>query len=636
MQTNKERESVENERRFRVLVEGIVDYAIYMLSPSGVVVNWNAGAARIKGYQADEIVGQHFSVFYPPEDRKAGLPYINLETARSAGKFEAEGWRVRKDGSRFLASVVIDAIYKNGNLVGFGKITRDITERRTAEAKLNVSESNFRLLVSGVTDYALYMLSPNGLVTNWNAGGQRIKGYTPEEIIGQHFSKFYTEGDRASGKPDRALATARDKGRYEEEGWRVRKDGSFFWASVIIDPIHDDLGELIGFAKITRDITERKEAQEKLERVQRQLAESQKLDALGQLTGGIAHDFNNLLMVISGGIHVLKKAVADNPKAMRAAEAIENATKRGASLTSQLLSFARRQSVNPAPLTLPEALASVHEVLTSGLGSSTKLRVETAADLWPVTVDHTEFETAIINLVINARDAMPNGGEVNIRAKNITIETGDIVGEHVAISVEDAGQGIPPDVLDKVFDPFFTTKPVGKGTGLGLSQVHGFVHQAGGAVKVTSELGKGTVVTICLPRGSMPAASKDDATMVAEASTVLLVEDNPEVADVSKGLLEQLGYEVRWASNAEAAIAEMERNGIKLVFSDIIMPGKMDGIGLAKVIRSRHPTIPILLATGYSEAASKVDTEFPILRKPFAIHELSQALAKIFKQTGES
>jgi len=261
MQPNKDRDSVENERRFRVLVEGIVDYAIYMLSPSGVVVNWNAGAARIKGYQAHEIVGQHFSVFYPPEDRKAGLPQINLETARSVGKFEAEGWRVRKDGSRFLASVVIDAIYENGHLVGFAKITRDITERRTAEAKLNVSESNFRLLVSGVTDYALYMLSPNGLVTNWNAGGQRIKGYTPDEIIGQHFSKFYTERDRASGKPDRALATARDKGRYEEEGWRVRKDGSFFWASVVIDPIHDDFGDLIGFAKITRDITERKEAQ---------------------------------------------------------------------------------------------------------------------------------------------------------------------------------------------------------------------------------------------------------------------------------------------------------------------------------------------------------------------------------------
>jgi len=219
------------------------------------------------------------------------------------------------------------------------------------------------------------------------------------------------------------------------------------------------------------------------------------LDALGQLTGGVAHDFNNLLMVISGGIHVLKKEIADNPKAKRAAEAIQNATKRGASLTSQLLTFARRQSVNPAPLSLPDALASIHEVLTSGLGSSTKLQVETTADLWPVTVDHTEFETAVINLVINARDAMPNGGEVNIRAKNITLETEDIVGEYVAISVEDTGQGIPPDVLDKVFDPFFTTKPVGKGTGLGLSQVHGFVHQAGGAVKVTSELGKGTVVT---------------------------------------------------------------------------------------------------------------------------------------------
>lgn len=635
MKTNEKCDSVDNERRFRVLVEGVVDYAIYMLSPSGIVTNWNAGAARIKGYQADEIVGQHFSVFYPSEDRKADFPAVNLEIARSTGRFETEGWRVRKDGSRFLASVVIDAIYEDGNLIGFAEITRDITQRRAAEAKLTASESTFRLLVSGVTDYALYMLSPNGLVTNWNAGGQRIKGYTPDEIIGQHFSRFYTEVDRAAGKPDRALAIARDKGRYEEEGWRVRKDGSFFWASVVIDPINDDFGDLLGFAKITRDITERKQAQEKLERVQRQLAESQKLDALGQLTGGVAHDFNNLLMVISGGIHVLKKAVADNPKAIRAAEAIENATRRGASLTSQLLSFARRQSVNPAPLSLQDALASIHEVLISGLGSSTKLWVETAADVWPITVDHTEFETAIINLVINARDAMPNGGEVIISAKNIASETGSVIGDHVAISVEDTGQGIPPDVLNKVFDPFFTTKPVGKGTGLGLSQVHGFVHQAGGTVKVTSELGRGTVVTICLPRGSMPTVSEDEATMVAEARTVLLVEDNPEVADASKGLLEQLGYEVRWASNAPAAIAELERNGINLVFSDIVMPGEMDGISLAKVIRSKHPTMPILLATGYSEAALKVETEFPIIRKPFAIHELSQALATISKQSAE-
>ena len=234
----------ESERRFRLMVEGVIDYAIYFLDPNGIITSWNSGAARIKGYTAGEIIGQHFGVFYPPEDRIAGLPALSLETARREGRFAAEGWRARKDGTRFLASVVIDAIYEGGVLIGFAKITRDITERQTAQSALHDSERHFRVFVSGVTDYALYMLDPEGQVSSWNAGGERIKGYTPEEIIGQHFSRFYTESDQTEGKPARALSIARETGRYEEEGWRVRKDGSYFWASVIIDPIHNDDGKL--------------------------------------------------------------------------------------------------------------------------------------------------------------------------------------------------------------------------------------------------------------------------------------------------------------------------------------------------------------------------------------------------------
>ncbi len=297
-----------------MLVEGVVDYAIYMLDPTGIVSSWNAGAERIKGYQAGEIIGQHFSVFYSEKDRQNGLPQRALETARREGKYEAEGWRVRKDGTQFVASVVVDAIYENGELIGFAKITRDVTERKKQENALLDSESKFRMLVGGVTDYALYMLDPNGIVSNWNSGGQRIKGYAPEEIIGQHFSRFYTDSDRAAGRPKAALAQAEKTGRYEEEGWRVRKDGTFFWASVVIDAIRDESGQLLGFAKITRDITERRESQQRLERVQQQLAESQKLDALGQLTGGVAHDFNNLLMIVSGSVHTLKKLVGRRPE----------------------------------------------------------------------------------------------------------------------------------------------------------------------------------------------------------------------------------------------------------------------------------------------------------------------------------
>ncbi len=460
------------------------------------------------------------------------------------------------------------------------------------------SERDFRLLVEGVADYALYMLDPTGVVTSWNTGAQRIKGYTPEEILGQHFSRFYTETDRSNGKPTRALKIAKEQGRYEEDGWRVRKDGTFFWASVVIDPIHEQ-GELVGFAKITRDITERRNAQLKLEQMQKQLAESQKLDALGQLTGGVAHDFNNLLMVITGSVHTLKKGIGDDPKLQRAVTAIETATRRGAALTSQR--------------------------------GTVKLSLDIDREIWPVTVDVTELETALVNLVINARDAMPRGGTITIGVRNVAIRGEPDANDYVAVSIADTGTGIAPDVLGKIFDPFFTTKPIGKGTGLGLSQVHGFAHQAGGTVKVESELGKGTTIAILLPRDRISSrpSDKSEAVAVDGSGTVLLVEDNPEVASVSANLLEQLGYVVRRVSDAEAALRELERNSVDLVFSDIVMPGKMDGLGLARRLKEIRPDLPVLLATGYSDAAANVRGDFSILRKPYEIHQLSEAIAKL-------
>ncbi|MGY4469139.1 PAS domain S-box-containing protein [Bradyrhizobium sp. LB9.1b] len=249
-------------------------------------------------------------------------------------------------------------------------------EKLNQQRDLFESERSFRLLVEGVADYALYMLDPTGIITSWNIGGERIKGYSPGEILGQHFSRFYTESDRANGKPARALGTAREKGRYEEEGWRVRKDGTFFWASIVIDPIYED-GDLVGFAKITRDITERRNTQIKLEAMQKQLAESQKFDALGQLTGGVAHDFNNLLMIISGSLHMLKRGADDEAKIQRAISAIETATKRGAALTNQLLTFARRQSVNPQAIDFVDRITAIREVLDAGVG--------TAPCAWPST-----------------------------------------------------------------------------------------------------------------------------------------------------------------------------------------------------------------------------------------------------------
>jgi PAS domain S-box-containing protein len=295
---------------YEQLIQSVVDYAIYMLDPDGHVASWNPGAERIKGYSADEIIGEHFSRFYTQEDRDAGLPAEVLRRAADEGRFAAEGWRVRKDGSRFWAMVVVDPIREGDQIVGFAKITRDITEQRNAALAALETERRFRLLVQGVSDYAIYMLDPEGHVTNWNTGAQAIKGYTADEIIGEHFSKFYTPEDVEARIPWKALETAKREGRFTAEAWRQRKDGSRFWASVVLDAIRDEAGELIGFAKVTRDLTERREAQMELERSQQALFQAQKMEAVGQLTGGIAHDFNNLLTGITGSLELMKSRLA--------------------------------------------------------------------------------------------------------------------------------------------------------------------------------------------------------------------------------------------------------------------------------------------------------------------------------------
>jgi PAS domain S-box-containing protein len=630
---------LESERRFRTLVDGVIDYAIYMLDPSGIIINWNAGAERMKGYGAQEILGQHFSRFYTREDRAGGLPARALENAVRAGRFEAEGWRVRKDGSRFWASVVIDAIRdERGDLVGFAKVTRDTTERRAAQEALRESERRFRLLVEGVSDYALYMLDPNGIVSNWNTGAERIKGYKADDIVGQHFSRFYTEADRAAGRPAQALHTALTEGRLEAEGWRIRKDGSRFWAHVIIDPIRDETGTLIGFAKITRDITDRREAQIAQQRTQTQQAHTQRMEALGQLTGGVAHDFNNLLMIIGGHVRTVKKLLADDPRGARAAEAIEIAAQRAESLTRQLLTYSRRQTLQPVVADVASRVEAVRQVLAGSLSSASLIgRIEPG--LWPVKVDISEFELAIVNLTLNARDAMPDGGLITIAADNVVL-TGEetpagLAGEFVALTVSDTGIGIAPDIIPKVFDPFFTTKGADKGTGLGLSQVHGFAHQSGGTVVLTSELGRGTRVTIYLPRatGAVDMQAGHDAA-ASGSGTILLVEDNPDVADVTRAMLEDLGYAVAIAHNAAEGrrlveAQDPDTGGFAAVVSDIVMAGDMDGIALARALRAQRPALPVLLATGYSEAAGAAGAEFQVLRKPYQMNDLSRALAAL-------
>jgi PAS domain S-box-containing protein len=628
---------LESERRFRLLVEGVVDSAIYMLDVNGVITAWNRGAERIKGYRSEEIVGQHFGVFYTAGERQAGLPARDLQAALREGHQESEGWRLRKDGSRFWASTAIDPIHdEDGRLIGFAKITRDVSQRRAAEEALADSERQFRLLISSIVDYALYTLDPNGIVTSWNPGAEHIKGYTADEIVGQHFSRFYTDVDRAAGLPAQALQTATAQGRYEAERWRVRKDGSLFWASVIIDPIRDADGRLVGFAKITRDITERHNAQQELQRAHDQLAQAQKMEALGKLTGGVAHDFNNLLMVVSGHAQLLRRRLASDERGLRSLDALEAAAKRGEDLTRHLLAFSRRQRLQPTSVALPDQVEALKELLTTSLPPSIQLSLAFPPDLWPVQVDPNELELGLLNLAVNGRDAMAKGGALSVEASNVTLAgaeaDGGLSGDFVAIQVSDTGEGIPPDILPRIFDPFFTTKDVSKGTGLGLSQVYGFAEQSGGRVTVASELGRGSTFTLYLPRsGAQPQAAPESAPAEDGAGAcILLVEDNPEVAEVAAGMLEQLGHRVEVASNAAAAL-EVLRGPLSpdLVFSDIVMAGELDGVGLARRLREENPSLPVLLATGYSQAAEPLGGEFPILRKPYRMQDLSRAIGAL-------
>jgi len=620
---------------FRLLVQSIVDYAIYILDPTGRVTSWNAGAERIKGFNADEVIGKHFSLFYTEEDRKAGTPDRVLETARREGKFEGEGWRVRKGGTPFWASVVVDAIKdEQGKLVGFAKITRDMTEKRAAQQALFDAERHFRILVQGVTDYALFMLDPNGQVTSWNAGAQRIKGYLPDEIIGQHFSRFYTAEDFDAGVPKRALETARKTGRYEAEGWRVRKDGTRFWASVVLDAIRDEEGELIGFAKITRDMTEKREAQLRLEESREQLFRAQKMEALGQLTGGLAHDFNNLLTAILGACELALRN-ADNPeKLRRMLDGVRNSAQRGAGLTKQLLAFARAQPLEIKQIDLKHFFSDVTTLIRPSLRSNIELVTEISDQLWPIDADAGALELAILNLAFNARDAMKDGGNLRISAHNVVLhgEPEGLSGEHVAMKVTDSGTGMSSEVIERVFEPFFTTKGFGEGTGLGLSQVFGFVKQIGGAITAESQPGKGATFTLYLPASRGATAAETRLNGGNALGRVLIVEDDTFVAELAAGMLSELGFESTIAHSAKEALERLS-NGEKpkLVFSDIIMPGGISGIELAQRVRSRFPEMPVLLTTGYSEQVGGTHG-FPVLQKPYEMDGLASALGKILKR----
>jgi PAS domain S-box-containing protein len=508
-------------------------------------------------------------------------------------------------------------------------------------APIDGDDRPYRILVEAIKDYAIYMLDPDGRVVNWNAGARRFKGYSADEIIGEHFSRFYSEEDRRTGLPQRALRIARTEGKFEAEGWRVRKDGTRFWASVVIDPIHDDEGMLIGFAKITRDLTERRQVQQELEIAREALFQSQKMEAIGQLTGGVAHDFNNLLMATLSSLELLRKHIGDNPQALKLLDNAVQGAERGATLTQRMLAFARRQDLKPVRVELPNLVRGIGDLIRRSLGPSIAIDTRFPLDLAAVTADANQLEMALLNLIVNARDAMPDGGEIIIAARNRQVgadgPAGLAPGDYIALSVIDSGSGMDEATLTKAMEPFFTTKGVGKGTGLGLAMVHGLAEQLDGRFILESELGKGTVATLWLPAAG---AQEEAATVAAAPETVaetrplrvLAVDDDALVLMNTVALLEDLGHTVFEAmSGAEALDIFRREPDLDLVITDQAMP-HMTGVQFATAALAERPGVPFILATGYGEVPAGAEIAFVKLGKPFRQKDLVQSVTLAMEQ----
>jgi PAS domain S-box-containing protein len=653
------------ERRwhFRDLLDAL-PAAIYTTDAAGRITSYNQAAVEFSG-RTPEIGSDQWCVtwrLYWPDGRPMAHGECPMAMALKEDRPIRGGEAIaeRPDGTRvpFMAypTPLHDA---SGRLVGAVNMLVDLTaakeveearnglsemlehrvEERTRQlteaiTRLRDSERRFRLFVDGVTDYAIYMLNTDGVITNWNAGAERVKGYRAEEIIGQHFSVFYAPKDREDGLPQRALMTAAEDGRFEAEGWRIRKDGSRFWANVVVDAVHDDTGDLIGFAKITRDMTDRRAVDE-------QLRQSQKMEAVGQLTNGVAHDFNNLLATIIPNLELAQSKIK-NECVLKYLENAIRAAERGAQLTNQLLAFSRRHEVLTEPVDVNQVVSEACEMLPRTIGPTIEIETSLAANAWWALTEPGQLELAILNLAINARDAMSAGGKLTIATRNIARGRGRGFppldpGDYVMISVADTGAGMTEDVRRRAFEPFFTTKEVHKGTGLGLSMIYGFAQQSGGTVTIDSEIGHGTTVQIYLPRAphrgsALEEADEDSRLDAGPPSRILVVDDNSAVRSITAIMLRTFGHYAIEAAGGQDALDLLEQDRqFDLLMVDLAMPN-MHGDEFATRARDLVPDVPILFVTGYAEPGLvRQRPEGEILKKPFRRVQLAGKLRYILR-----
>jgi PAS domain S-box-containing protein len=489
---------------YQLLVESVIDYAIFALNPDGYILSWNSGARHFKGYTADEIIGKHFSVFYREEERAAGKPAEELRIAARDGTVEDEGWRVRKDGTQFWANVVITALRDpSGTLVGFAKVTRDLTERRRAEETLRLSEERFRLLVQSVKDYGIFMLDPDGRVASWNEGARRIKGYEAEEILGQHFSVFYPPEALARGYPQYELEVAREVGRFEDEGWRVRKDGTQFWANVVITALFNEKKVLIGFAKVTRDLTERRATQLREIEDTRRLAEVEASNrAKSGFLAAMSHELRTPLNAIAGYAQLMDDGVGGelNEQQREWLARIRISQKHLLSIVNDLLNYTRIEAgeviYQSVEVPMHDVVDDVLKMVAPQAGKKHQKLLHGPCDSrGTARADQLKVEQIILNLVSNAVKFTPEAGTV-------TVSCGESAGV-ATITVQDTGPGVPADMREAVFEPFVqlgrSLTSAHEGTGLGLSISRDLARAMGGDVTITGTEGEGAVFTVTLP-----------------------------------------------------------------------------------------------------------------------------------------
>jgi PAS domain S-box-containing protein len=567
------------EQRLQLLIEAVTDYGIFMLDPGGHIVSWNSGAQKLKGWRRDEVLGHHFSIFYPPDAVSSGWPQEELRRARQLGRFEDEGWRIRKDGTRFWANVVITALYDSqGELTGFAKITRDLTDRRRHEEELRISEERFRLLVDSVRDYAIFMLSPEGIVESWNAGAQAIKGYEASEIIGRHFSCFYTPDDQLAGKADRELKVARAQGRYEEEGWRVRKDGTLFWANVVVTAVYAPNGELRGFAKVTRDMSERRRLEE-LESSSRRMNE---------FLAMLAHELRNPLAPIRNAVTIMQLETLSSPVLRNCRDVIDRQVSHITRLVDDLLDVGR---LTTGKIKLRKELLRLSDVVARSVETARPLinarhqvlEVEQPPQALHVQGDATRLSQVLQNLLVNAAKFTPEGGRITLRVYPMD--------SFVNISVTDTGRGIAADHLQQIFQLFMQTDSgtnagSESGLGIGLTLARSLAEMHGGSLEATSPgLGQGSTFTVRLPlaTGAAPQQPAAEPSSGLGALRVLVIDDNRDSADSATDVLRLLGNVVECVYDAASGVAAGKRLRPHMILLDLAMPG-LDGFEARKLL----------------------------------------------------